>query len=204
MSLANKRAARSLLARIYFADWLYKTILIGATPDEGILQFSGVSDEIFNDKLFYNSALAEVFNICPSTFNDQMFDDKVIYLDKEALRSCKTLSDEGMKNSIKSGQLTLFSFMVKKTLAKNILFEEDVIPDTYTDIDGFNVNSNTSNMVPVSLIFSLDVDYLNNIFRLLTLDDTTITNEVILELEKDSKFDCFSNTLNLIKTLDSI
>jgi hypothetical protein len=106
-----------------------------------------------------------------------------------------------MKSLAEQG-VSVYSMLVAKKLAENTIFDEEIVPESYTTIDGSDKNASDLS-VPISLVFSVDSELLDRISRLLSLNDTTIVGETLAELAKDEKMSCFKNSFDFLSRIDS-
>jgi hypothetical protein len=92
--------------------------------------------------------------------------------------------------------------LLAKKLAENVIFDDDVVPTSYTCIDGSDKTA-TETAIPLSLVFSVTADMLEEMSKLLDMSNTTIVKEVIDKLKLDEKMVCFKNTFNFLELIDS-
>lgn len=196
-----KFTVRYTLGLFLLSNWLYNTLVIG---DEGIADFSKISDEVFNDKMFYIGAYNQVCNLVADLPDkrivEEMISSKTLLLDKTKLKEMCNIDETKMAEFAKQG-VSVYDMMLTKKLAENVIFDEDVMPTSYTCIDGSD-DMATDLSIPISLVFSIDADLLDKISKVLDMDNTTIVKEIITEFEQDDKLKCFKNTFNFLELID--
>jgi hypothetical protein len=197
-----KFIARYTLGLFCLANWLYNTLIVGP---EGIADFSTISDGVFNDKMFFVGAYKQISDLVADLSDPrivtEMMESKTLLLDRHKLKEMFSLDETKMKSLAEQG-VSVYSMLVAKKLAENTIFDEDIVPESYTTIDGTDKSASDLS-VPISLVFSVDSDLLDRISRLLSLNDTTIVSETLAELAKDDKMGCFKNSFEFISRIDS-
>jgi hypothetical protein len=196
-----KFVARCTLSMFLVANWLYNTLIVG---EEGIADFSSISNEVFNDNMFYVGAYKQVSRLL-ADLNDErilneMMDSKTLLFNKKELKEIGSLDEEKMKLLLEDG-VSIFDIMVTKKLAENTMFDENVMPTSYTVIDGSDKKA-TELTVPLSMVFAVDGDTLDGVSKLLDLDDTTIVSDTIKQLKLDDKLKCFKTTFDFIEKIE--
>lgn len=197
-----KFTVRYTLGLFLLSNWLYNTLIVGP---EGIADFSTISNEVFNDSMFYVGAYKQVSALV-ADINDErivneMVESHTFLLNRQKLKDMLKLDDTKMKELAEQG-VGVYDMLVAKKLAENTIFDEDVIPDTYTVIDGSD-KSGTDITIPISLVFSIESDLIGKIERLLDMNDATVVSETIAELQLDSKMACFKNSFDFLSRIDS-
>ncbi len=184
------------------SNWLYNTLVVG---DNGLADFSQISSDVFNDKMFYVGAYKQVTELVADLSDDkiveEMMSSKTFLLNKKKLKEMLKLDDAKMLEHAESG-MSVYDMLLTKKLAENIIFDDDVMPQTYTCIDGSD-KSATDTSIPLSLVFSIDADLLEKISKVLDMDNKTIVNEVITELRQDEKMVCFKTTFNFLERIEA-
>lgn len=196
-----KFTVRYTLGLFVLSNWLYNTLVIG---DNGIADFSQISSDVFNDKMFFVGAFNQMSNLVADLEDtrvvDEMMTSKTFLLDKTKLKDMLNLDEEKMKTLAEDG-ISVYDMMLTKKLAENCIFDEDVMPTEYTCIDGSDKTAQDTS-IPLSLVFSVDSDLLEWIAKILNMDNTTIVKETIEELKKDDKLKCFKTTFNFLELID--
>lgn len=184
------------------SNWLYNTLIIG---ENGLADFSQISSEVFNDKMFYVGAYKQitelVADLSDSKIVDEMLSSKTLLLDKKKLKEMLKLDDTKMLELAKSG-MSVYDMLLTKKLAENVIFDDEVVPQVYTCIDGSD-KSAIETSIPLSLVFSIDSDLLEKISKLFDMDNKTIVNEVITELKLDEKMACFKTTFSFLELIEA-
>jgi len=197
-----KFIVRYTLGLFLLSDWLYNTLVTG---DEGIADFSKISTEVFNDKMFYVGAYKQVSSLVADINDDkiieEMMESKTLLLNKVKLKEMLKLDDTKMGELAEQG-VAVYDMLLTKKLAENIIFDEDVIPTNYTCIDGSDKTA-TEVSVPLSLVFSVNIDTLDKISNLLDMTNTTAVADTIAELKLDEKMSCFKSTFQYLELLEA-
>lgn len=198
-----KFTVRYNLGLFMLSNWVYNTLVTGS--EESLADFSGLSEDVFNDKMFFMGAYKQmeklVADISDETIVSEMLDAKTFLLSKKPLLQVKNLSEEGMKAMSEAGE-SVYSMLFAKRLAENIMFEEDLMPTTYTCVDGSDKNtSNTT--VPLQMVFSIDSNTLDGISRLFDFSDTTAVSDTIANFLTDPKLECFKSSFSFMQLIES-
>ena len=197
-----KFTVRYTLGLFLLSDWLYNTLITGP---EGLADFGTISDEVFNDKMFFVGAYKQISELV-ADINDprvvtEMMESKTFLLNRHKLKEMASLDDTKMKGLAEQG-VAVYNMLVAKKLAENTIFDEDVVPDSYSCIDGSDQKA-IDMSIPLSLVFSVDGDLLGKMARLLDMSDTTIVFDTITEISKDSKMSCFKTSFDFLTRIDS-
>ena len=197
-----KFTVRYTLGLFLLSNWLYNTLITG---QDGLADFSSISSDVFNDKMFYVGAYSQmeglVADIDDERIINEMMESKTFLLNKTKLKEMMKLDETKMAELAEQG-VSVYSMLLTKKLAENIIFDEDVVPTAYTCIDGSDKTA-TETSVPLSLVFSVDSDLLEKISALLDLSNTTIVATTIQELKQDEKMACFTSSFNFLERLDA-
>lgn len=197
-----KFTVRYTLGLFLLSNWLYNTLIIGP---EGIADFSQISDDVFNDSMFYVGAYKQILGLV-ADINDEriineMVDGRTLLLNRVKLKEMLKLDDTKMKELVEQG-VGVYDMLVAKKLAENTIFDEDVVPDVYEVIDGSD-KSASDITIPLSLVFSIDSDLLTKISSLFDMDDATVVPTIIAELQLDKKMSCFRNSFDFLARIDA-
>ena len=197
-----KFIVRYTLGLFLLSNWLYNTLVTG---EEGIADFSQMSSDVFNDKMFYVGAYNQVKELVADINDERIVEEmtgsKTFLLNKTKLKEVRNLNEDKMKELAETG-VSVYSMILTKKLAENVIFDDDVIPTAYTSIDGANDKA-TDISIPLSLVFSVDSELLDKISNLLDMTNTTIVKEVIGEFKLDEKMACFTSTFNFLELIDA-
>lgn len=197
-----KFTVRYTLGLFLLSNWLYNTLIVGP---EGIADFSTISDEVFNDKMFFVGAYKQisdlVANINDERIVNEMMESKTLLLDRKKLKEMLKIDETKMKELAEAG-VGVYDMLVAKKLAENVIFDEDIVPETYTVIDGSDKTA-TDLTIPISLVFSIDSDLIGKIEALLDMSNTTVVNDTITELQQDDKMKCFKTSFDFLKAIDA-
>lgn len=198
-----KFIARYTLGLFVLSTWVYDTLITGSN---GIADFSTISDEVFNDKMFYTGAYQQLCSLVADINNpsiiQEMVESKTFLLDRKKLKEMLNINESKMKSLAEAG-VSIYSMLVAKKLAEQTVFDEYVTPTEYTVIDGSD-KSTTDITVPLSFVFSIESALLDTISDLLDLKNKTIVSKTIAELQKDPKLTCFKDTFTLLSKLDTM
>ena len=196
-----KFTVRYTLGLFLLSNWLYNTLITG---EDGLADFSKISNEVFNDKMFYVGAYQQMCGLVADINDERVVNEmmlsKTFLLDRKKLKEMSKLDENKMKELAEQG-ISVYSILLTKKLAENVIFDEDVVPTSYTCIDGSDKNA-TDTSIPLSLVFSVDSDMLEKVGRILDMDDKTIVQDCITEFSQDDKMGCFKNTFNFLKLID--
>lgn len=197
-----KFTVRYTLGLFLLSNWLYNTLIIGP---EGIADFSAISDEVFNDKMFFVGAYKQISNLVANINDDrivtEMMESKTLLLDRQKLKDMLKIDETKMKDLAEQG-VGVYDMLVAKKLAENVIFDEDVVPDVYTVIDGSDKTASELT-IPIPLVFSIDSDLIGKTEALLDMSNMTIVPETIDEILKDDKMGCFKSSLEFLKIIDA-
>lgn len=198
----TKFSARYSLGLFLLSNWLYNELVTGPN---GIANFDSVPSDVFTDRLFYLGAFKQLKDRLSANIEDEsickeMMESKSFLLSKAYLKLVSNLNEEGMAKMIEEGY-GVYELMLGKKLAENIIFDDDVMPTSYTTLDGSDTTANEAT-IPMHLVFSMDSDTLTKMENLLDLSNTTIVKSVITELQKDIKFRSFTTTFDLLYRLE--
>jgi len=204
LSQSNKFTARYSLGMFLLSNWLYNTVVTG---DNGIANFDSIPNDVFTDRLFYLGAYQQFQNCLSANIKDEkilaeMMESRSFLLNKSYLKSVSNLNEEKMAKMVEEGH-SVYSLLLGKRLSENVIFDDDVMPDSYSCLDGSD-NSAQDDTIPMHLVFSVDSETLDRMEKLLDLDNKTIVDEVLVELKKDEKFKTFSTTFELLKRLETV
>lgn len=197
-----KFTVRYTLGLFLLANWLYNTLIVSA---DGVADFSTISTDVFNDKMFYVGAYRQITGLV-ADINDpriitEMMESKTFLLDRHKLKEMFSLDETKMKDLAEQG-VAVYDMLVAKKLAENTIFDEEIVPESYSVIDGSDHKA-VDMSVPLSLVFSVDSDLLDRVSRLLDMSDTTIVSETLTELSKDEKMSCFKTSFSFLSRIDA-
>ena len=197
-----KFIVRYTLGLFLLSNWLYTTLITGP---EGIADFGQISEEVFNDSMFYVGAYKQILNLVADINNEkiinEMIESRTLLLDRVKLKETLKFDDIKMKELADQG-VGVYDMLLTKKLAENIIFDEDVVPDVYEVIDGSN-HTTSDITIPLSLVFSIDSDLLTKISNLFNMDDKTVVPNTITELQLDSKMKCFKISFGFLSRIDA-
>lgn len=197
-----KFTVRYTLGLFLLASWLYDTLIIGP---EGVADFSTISTDVFNDKMFFVGAYKQITNLVADITDPriitEMMESKTFLLDRHKLKEMFSLDETKMKGLAEQG-VAVYDMLVAKKLAENTIFDEEIVPDSYSVIDGSDAKA-VDVSVPLSLVFSVTGDLLDRMSRLLDMKDTTIVTDTITELLQDEKMSCFKNSFSFLSRIDA-
>lgn len=196
-----KFTARYTLCLFLLSKWAYENLVVG--PD-GIADFSSISNEVFNDHMFHVGAYKQICNLM-ADINDsrivsEMMESGTLLLDKSKLRDMLNLDETKMKELADSGA-SVYDMLLTKKLAEQTIFDDAVMPASYSCIDGSD-HTATDISIPLSLVFSVDLETINKISSLLDLDNLTSVSDTVSDLLLDDKLACFRNTFDFIKRVE--
>lgn len=202
LTASPKFTIRYTLGLFTIADWIYTTLVTGS--DDSLADFSKLSSEVFNDQMFFAGAFEQIQNLM-ADINDEkiveeMINAKTFLLDKKPLLQMKNMSEEGMAKMAEEGH-SVYSLLFGKKLAENIVFEEDFMPTEYTCIDGSDKKA-AETTVPLHMVFTIDSILLEQVSKLLDMDNTTIVSETIDKFLTDPKLSCFANTFRFMQMVE--
>lgn len=201
---SSKFSSRYNLGLFLLSNWLYKEVVTGAN---GIANFDSIPSDVFTDKLFTIGAYQVFSKNLSADISDEknlneMMESKSFLLNKSYLKSVSNLNEEGMAKMVEEGH-SVYELLLGKKLSESVIFDDEVIPDSYSCIDGSD-KSAQDNTIPMCLVFSIDSNTLDMMSNLLDLSNTTIVDDVITELKKDEKFKTFDTTFDLLRRLEKL